>query len=394
MLRYFLENRQQVINTERVVYAVNRRNFSIPVSLLIKVVPELDRGIQILGVFARVLALSNNTVLLNANTGEVLGITESTYDNYGIHPWLCKHTSKLIPPLNFLNLLSEEGAPVGLKQLKEKAISSRTICLDTSSLVNLSYTIRADPLSYKVPLPKNTEYRKFKVRIFPGSEAGYGIPNLSIMTLEIRDNDDLIGFGMRNTMGLLFHQQKALRDDDETPLSSKKTKKDPHGHADLNKTGRFRLSVMKTVRQDHDNAGEPEEAFEPVNDLTAADQNRGGENKGFVRKKTFNQYRLEQELNEKQLEEMEKRAERERKLKEHRQILKTRSSSMSIIGAYAAIIGAIFIISTFQTIVLSLKLKILDAMQADCELIATFSKREVILPELAFLLTKMNNSLQ
>lgn len=394
MLRYFLENRQKVINTERVVYAINRRNFAIPVSLLIKVVPELDGGIQILGVFARVLALCNNTVLLNGNTGEVLGITESTYDNYGIHPWLCKHTSKLISPLNFLNLLSEEGATINLKQIKEKAISSRTICLDTSSLVNLSYTIRADPLSYKVPLPRITDYKKFKVRIFPGTEAGYGIPNLSIMAVEIRDNDDLIGFGMRNTMGLLFHQQKALRDDEETPKSSKKHKKD--GHADMNKTGRFRLSMMKTIKQGADDDNHVEEVLEPLNDVTAADHNKGAhtESKAFVRKKTFNQYRLEQELNEKQLEELEKRADRERKLKEHRQILKTRSSSISIIGAYLAIIVAIFLITTFQTIVLSLKVKILEAMDVDCNLVATFSRREVILPEIAFLLTKVNNSLQ
>src|SRR3990167_2427210 len=245
MLRYFLENRQNVINTERVVYAINRRNFIIPVSLLIKVVPELDGGIQILGVFARVLALCNNTMLLNGNTGELLGITESAYENYAIHPWLCKHTSKVVPALNILNLLSDEGQPLTVKQIKEKAISSHTVSLDTSSLVNVSYAVRADPASYKVPLPKSEDYKSFKVRIFPASEANYGIANLSIIAIEIRDNHDIIGFQMRNAMGLLYHHQKGIKDEEDSPGKGIPVlgKLGFLGHADGQKTGKFRLSV-------------------------------------------------------------------------------------------------------------------------------------------------------
>lgn len=398
MLRYFLENRQNVINTERVVYAINRRNFIIPVSLLIKVVPELDGGIQILGVFARVLALCNNTILLNGNTGELLGITESAYENYAIHPWLCKHVSKVVPTLNILNLLSDGGQPLSLRQVKEKAISSHTISLDTSSLVNGSYAVRADPASYKVPLPKSEEYRSFKVRIFPGTEENYGVSNLSIIPIEIRDNDDIIGFQMRNAMGLLYHHQKGIKDEDDSSAKGKpmQSKHGNMSHADGQKTGKFRLSVMKTIRAgadehiDKDQNKEEDMGQEEV----IFDRTSHPEGKAVVRKKTFNQYKIEQEMTEKQLEEMEKRAERERKLKEHRQLLKTRGNSAWITAAYLTISVATAVIFVFHFVVLSLKIKVLDAMMTDSTFTAIFAKRESYLPEIAYLLTKMNNTAQ
>ena len=54
MNRYFDNNRETIINTQRRVYAMNRRGFIIPCDLLVKIIPDLSDGIKIVGMFAKI----------------------------------------------------------------------------------------------------------------------------------------------------------------------------------------------------------------------------------------------------------------------------------------------------------------------------------------------------
>ena len=96
MNRYFENNKETIINTQRRVYAMNRRGFMIPCDLLVKVIPDLSSGIRIVGMFSKInLRTQPNRILIDANSGDIVGITKEVYENFGIHPALCYGNSRI-----------------------------------------------------------------------------------------------------------------------------------------------------------------------------------------------------------------------------------------------------------------------------------------------------------
>ena len=95
MMRYFETSKSEILCTEREVFPINKKGYLVPCTLMIKILPNLDEGIRIVG-FLRELdgagAYFKNIdsdekvhyVMYGGDNDMLQGITASCYYSYGI----------------------------------------------------------------------------------------------------------------------------------------------------------------------------------------------------------------------------------------------------------------------------------------------------------------------
>lgn len=90
MKNYFETSEAKVIGQERIVFPINKHGYMVPCSLMIKVLPNLDEGIRLVGFLKEVqqsfdpLKLGENDIdervhyiMFSPDTGVIHGITYS-----------------------------------------------------------------------------------------------------------------------------------------------------------------------------------------------------------------------------------------------------------------------------------------------------------------------------
>ncbi|KAM3130308.1 hypothetical protein pb186bvf_017604 [Paramecium bursaria] len=96
MKSYLETSDSKVIGQERMLLAQNKNSYLVPCTLMIKVLPNLDEGIQIVGFLKDIEQGSQymrqeqdvdaevHYIIVNANNWAILGITQSCYTKFGI----------------------------------------------------------------------------------------------------------------------------------------------------------------------------------------------------------------------------------------------------------------------------------------------------------------------
>lgn len=134
LFKYF-DNPDQPLNIERTVYAMNKRGYIAPFSLLAKILPNLDHGIQIVG-FLRLISgfdfQKDKYVLFSPETGMIYGVSRACYEHFGIRASLTFGKCYNMSELNF-DLLCPEILEEG-KQSQLKSANGMNVLLDTSSI--------------------------------------------------------------------------------------------------------------------------------------------------------------------------------------------------------------------------------------------------------------------
>jgi hypothetical protein len=86
MMKRFLETSQsKIMGIERLTFPQSKSGYLVPSKLTIKVLPNLSKGIQIVG-FVKTLecGLDEHFLIFDANTQIVHGITEGFYSAFGV----------------------------------------------------------------------------------------------------------------------------------------------------------------------------------------------------------------------------------------------------------------------------------------------------------------------
>jgi PAS domain S-box-containing protein len=134
LFKYF-DNPDQPLNIERTVYPMNKRGYIAPFSLLAKILPNLDNGIQIVG-FLRLISgfdfQKDKYVLFSPETGMIYGVSRACYEHFGIRASLTFGKCYNMSELNF-DLLCPEILEEG-KQSQLKTANGMNVLLDTSSI--------------------------------------------------------------------------------------------------------------------------------------------------------------------------------------------------------------------------------------------------------------------
>lgn len=186
MRRYFDTNREKVMNTERRVFPIVKRGFIFPANLLYKILPEVSSSINIIAIFNQVTSddASLSTMIVNMETGILLGITASCYTKYGIHPALVYGNpnssgqlaiSQLIPSFTNANI-------------NDKSLYQELQCLDVTSLADRFYIER----DYKhqlglMPTNRASKTGRFYVKLDLQRVESYDDNRLMIMCMSIND---------------------------------------------------------------------------------------------------------------------------------------------------------------------------------------------------------------
>ena len=95
------------MNRDRLIYAQNKVGFVTPNNLLLKIYPDLTRGIEVVGIITPLVNRLKDTclMLVNLETGELVGVTESSYNLFGVHPDLCYGNRHNLPAVSILQLI-------------------------------------------------------------------------------------------------------------------------------------------------------------------------------------------------------------------------------------------------------------------------------------------------
>ena len=274
-MTHFLERNQvSVLNTERNVFALNGRGFIIENNLLVKIMPRLNNGIEIVALFSKVISSeTKNQILVCAETGKILGVSKHCYVKYGIHPWICYGNKENHSVLNITQIFPKIQS---IADIKEGKVNLGEQELDSTCIVE-NKVIQKNALGYiGLPLRGYEAFKKYDIY------------------LEIEDYTEYKNNGPK-ILTLAYHERKAagIKSLVDIPLEDQ-----IQLHLDLDS---FELHECSKLKNSHSNN-------------TAHNE--------------------EVELNEEQIEEMNQKAEKERKLKESRQLLNVKSTNWRIFMLY------------------------------------------------------------
>jgi len=146
MMRYFQTSEPNVIGRERPVFPMNKAGYIVPCALMIKIYPNLEQGIRVVGFLRKLEFNSSQTlkpkvgeeVVLNSlrthyimyggEHDEIYAVTESCYDSFGIPAQITNGNS---PDFTIDTILPDFHEYYD-SQLK--TISGQLLHIDTTSL--------------------------------------------------------------------------------------------------------------------------------------------------------------------------------------------------------------------------------------------------------------------
>ncbi len=184
MRRYFKDNRGSVMNTERVVYSLNRRGFVVPVNVTYRAKYSCC-NVDVLAIMSRVAGEGSGLpiVLIDSVSGLIVGISVECYIKYGLHPGIVYSDNRISNALHIQQMLPSVQNPSDLLNLN-KILEINTLDLtrfenhyqNTFSYPNLlgmkSFAIASDPI--------------FSIKLSAVSES-YTETSLNIIKLSIID---------------------------------------------------------------------------------------------------------------------------------------------------------------------------------------------------------------
>jgi hypothetical protein len=238
MRNYFETSEAKVIGIERVVFPVNKSGYVVPCTLMIKVLPNLDEGIRMVGFLKDIEKDSSvmknaefdsdekvHYILYSGDTGVIHGITYSCKQEFGI-PSSLVHGSNSATNEFTIDTIFPELLTHNIEELK--GATGVTTTLDTSTLQQ-NYLIaqgRDDESNYEDDLSEDRErkYRKCKVRAIMIQDDDYADTNVKILKfIELKDGQD---FEFKKESSL---RQTAKEDDEKKDVTVEKGEEGEHG---------------------------------------------------------------------------------------------------------------------------------------------------------------------
>lgn len=354
MRRYFDYNHDIVMNTARKVFAQNRRGFLVACDLLIKVIPDLSEGIQLVGVFSKIPNEVKSVMLVDSNNGEILGLTQEIYENYGIHPALSYGNSQSASIVSILQIFPSIQT---IENLRAKFISSHEMVLDTTPLATLTLAARTEFGDFGVPPPKGFLFRSYSVRTNPSEAYNHGTKGLNIFELAIMD-------------------------------AFARVRRKSHGHAAMIDPGAEEIiEEMKNNIWNHKS-----DKIESSED-SGLDEHLLHMSNSYTTPKSINKNNLDDvDLTEEELERLKLKAEKERKLKEHKQMLKRKETPFQITLLYTIMGLCLFLTAVGHSVQLILKLYNHSNVEKNMKSVYSLSSRAALIPIITFQTTKLMDS--
>lgn len=183
MDRYFEGNKETVMNVERNVYPMDSYGFIIYSSLLVKVMPEVANGIQMIGNINRIKSkhACSTMILFDANFGDLLGVSRDSFNNFGLHPGFCYQEN------NFARLKIQQIFPqFDLTNLNRYVGNKTLLQIDTRSLKFSSPIVNIVRDLHK-PLLGSKAYRTMEVVVEVKKPVSFGVDNVAITELIFYD---------------------------------------------------------------------------------------------------------------------------------------------------------------------------------------------------------------
>ena len=121
MLNFFTEGKGKVVNKTRIVFGRDRDGYLIKLFLWLGIIPELSSGVQLIGLIQfntsinEKLVTSNkeqnqnetysnvDSMLVNIDSGEILGVTPNCYRKYGLKSNLFNQKTLKRPNLSLIS---------------------------------------------------------------------------------------------------------------------------------------------------------------------------------------------------------------------------------------------------------------------------------------------------
>jgi len=315
MHRYFEYNHDKVMNHERKIFAMNKRGFLVPCKLLIKVYPCLANGIEIVGVFSRTpgSVINENTILIDGNTGTLLGVTENCYLEFGIHPKVCYSYSHNGSPYSILKLFPKIKS---LEEIVERKVSFTEQILNTESL-KVDHIVQKNDLGViGLPYDKLRTFRSFKVKIDISKPCTHNTEGMKVIEVVFKESTANSAYDRRVSNMVLEDDQSVGFQSFVAKGSSKSRQKLPLKPSLGVKSADFDNIVQHTQGYIHHSGGNSKPSIPDID-----------------------------ELNEEELKELNERAEMERKLKEKKQMLRNKRHPTLILLLYL-VLGIMALLST------------------------------------------------
>jgi len=316
----------------RKLFVQNKSGFVVPVDFLLKPITDLHNGIFVAGMFTKSQhPVETNTMLINGQTGEIVGITEGCCDNFGVVPSVCFGNNSTAQGLSILTLFPEVTS---LEDIREKQVTTSLQLLSTQPLaVNLMLNLipETDEISIK---PNQQLLKDYQVRLEIENEEVFEPGAFSLIQLHIREN--------KQYLYLKSNQQEEQRAQDRVKKKSE-------------------ASVP----------GEAAAAERQVIDLIDGPT----------------------ELTEEETKQLMQKNETERKIREQRQIIKRKQTDKRILYLYLISGCFFFAAMVVQASILRMKYAMLGAVLDEDGSTTDISQRNSIVPDLVSSLMRLNRSL-
>jgi hypothetical protein len=204
MRRYFKGGPPTVINRQRDVYSLDKAGFITPCDLLVKVNPQLDYGLEVVGILsaASIAATSTRSLIIDMNTWTLAGVTKQCYIDYGIHPSLSYGQHPDDRSLSIKDLFFK-GESIHTLGVISQEMSRQFI--DTKKIKNGNYLPSHYWKMKSLPATNKECFTRQAVKLELVSNNSFGIQGLDIAEVRIEHikvASALMGTFMRHTPGL------------------------------------------------------------------------------------------------------------------------------------------------------------------------------------------------
>lgn len=197
MKNYFKTNKASVMGIERPVFPMDKFGFIIPQNLLIKVIPNLEMGLEVIGLMSNITPLydryshenydKDHYILFDRLTGIVQGVSPGCYYEFGIRPDIVEGNTRSSNVLNMINIFPEEKFD-GKKQNNPNRKKKLPI-LDTTTLPQLFYIDKSDFLRIGLPKSGKDTFSRYPIKYELSDPESFGLGvELVLMTFRIADS--------------------------------------------------------------------------------------------------------------------------------------------------------------------------------------------------------------
>lgn len=181
MRRYFDRNEERVLNTERRVFGNTKNGYVMVCQLFVKTMTDIRNEVHVVGLLTKDTQASSCCLLIDFNTGVLLGVTEKCFSRFGLNNRFCYSKGSSNSQVNIAQLFPQVQSPADLVSSKE--LGGR-VTLDTT----LIHSFSADAVQTFISEKKvNIEvYKKHDVKISDSRIWSFDDDKLKIIEMYVR----------------------------------------------------------------------------------------------------------------------------------------------------------------------------------------------------------------